>query len=299
MASLYELSDPHNVVANTALVKEIVAQNPDGSLCEVDMIKHIKRAIIQEEHVKEDCLRVIMNMPPKHCELFPATRHFITVDEGLVKMCKELDRLAYTLYPVLFTGPTGVGKEILARAMHPTWRKGKFVAVNCAAIPATLLESELFGHVKGAFTGADKERAGLFQAAEGGTLFLDEIFDMPQVLQAKLLRVLQPVGGRTYLRKVGSDTDEQYQCRIVCASMKSPQEARPDLVGRLSTFHYHVKGLNDRFHDAEAIMKHLFPLCPTNILESYITRNSQLDIIFPYNVRTLYSLGQRWMLNNA
>ena len=142
--------------------------------------------------------------------------------------------------PVLLLGETGTGKELGARAIH-AWRCGEasnFVAVNCAALTANLLESELFGHVKGAFTGADRDKAGLFEAAGSGTIFLDEISEMPPPLQAKLLRVLQE---RTF-RRVGDTRDIRCQATVIASSNRSLLEDartgrfRKDLYYRLAVF---------------------------------------------------------------
>ena len=132
---------------------------------------------------------------------------------------KEVRRLIELAAPstttILVQGETGAGKEVVARAIHEqSERKGKLVSINCSAIPSELLESELFGHEKGAFTGAEKTRAGRFEMANGGTLFLDEIGDMPLPLQAKLLRALE---SRT-IQRVGGGTDVPVDFRLVCAT---------------------------------------------------------------------------------
>jgi len=151
--------------------------------------------------------------------------------------------------PILILGETGTGKELAARAVH-AWRCGRpdsFVAVNCAALTANLLESELFGHVKGAFTGADREKTGLFEAAGDGTIFLDEISEMPPALQAKLLRVLQ----ERCFRKVGGTRDVPCSATVVASSNRELKKAvdegdfRKDLYYRLAVFPIQIRPLRD------------------------------------------------------
>ncbi|MFO7832447.1 MAG: sigma-54 dependent transcriptional regulator [Desulfuromonadaceae bacterium] len=159
--------------------------------------------------------------------------------------------------PVLISGESGTGKDMVARALHTESprRDKKFVAVNCAAIPAELQESEFFGHAAGAFTGAGSARKGLFAEAEGGTLFLDEIGEMPLDLQAKLLRILQD--GR--VRMVGENTEIQLDVRVIAATNADLEQAvkvgtfREDLYFRLETFELHVPALRERGEDLELL----------------------------------------------
>ena len=154
--------------------------------------------------------------------------------------------------PVLIHGETGTGKELIAKALHSeSGRKGQFLAINCSAITSGLLESELFGHKKGAFTGADREKEGLFSIAGGGTLFLDEIADLPLELQPKLLRVLQ----EGEIRKVGATRSEKIDTRVVAAAGKDLQEAvrdnqfRSDLYYRLAVVDINLPPLRERPED--------------------------------------------------
>jgi len=171
-----------------------------------------------------------------------------------------IERVADTTATVLVTGPSGSGKELVARALHQGSRRreGDFVAVNCAAIPAALLEAELFGARKGAFTDARVDRAGMFQAADGGTLFLDEIGELALPLQAKLLRVLQ----EREVRPVGSTTAEPVDVRVVAASNRDLRAAvadrcfREDLFYRLAVIEIAVPPLRDRAADIVPLAEH-------------------------------------------
>jgi DNA-binding NtrC family response regulator len=170
---------------------------------------------------------------------------------------KLIERVAPSNVPVLITGESGTGKELVARALHDlsARRTKPFVAVNCAAIPETLIESEIFGHEKGAFTGAVERRAGCFELAEEGTLLLDEIGEMPAATQAKLLRVLED---RAF-RRLGSKVETPIDVRIVAATNKDPQEAvengelRGDLFYRLNVFNIQMPPLRDHLVDVQAI----------------------------------------------
>jgi two-component system NtrC family response regulator len=146
---------------------------------------------------------------------------FVATDEAMLKVCRTIDKVAPTNVSVLILGESGTGKELLARALHAKSdrSKGRFVPINCAAIPEHLLESELFGHEKGAFTGAVKQTIGKIELANGGTLFLDEIGDMPMLLQAKLLRFLQD----RVIERIGGREEILVNVRVVCATNHDPQ----------------------------------------------------------------------------
>src|SRR5690348_2675081 len=162
---------------------------------------------------------------------------------------------------VLVTGESGTGKEMVARTIHRLSPRhdGPFVAVNCAALPETLIESELFGHEKGSFTGATERRPGCFEVAQSGTLLLDEIGEMPLATQAKLLRILED----SKVRRLGGKTEFEVDVRVVAATNKVPEEAvrggnlREDLYYRLNVFHVHLPPLRDRKEDIPSITETL------------------------------------------
>ncbi|MBM4363609.1 MAG: sigma 54-interacting transcriptional regulator, partial [Deltaproteobacteria bacterium] len=175
-----------------------------------------------------------------------------------------LDRVVPTDVPVLVTGESGTGKELVARALHHHGPRanGPFVSENCAAIPEPLLESVLFGHLRGAFTGATHHRVGLFEAASGGTLFLDEIGEMPISMQAKLLRVLST--GR--VRPVGGERERAVDVRIVTATHRDLRERvaagafRQDLLYRLDVLRLEVPALRERPEDIPVLVRHFLAL---------------------------------------
>ena len=181
----------------------------------------------------------------------------IATSEAMTRVCRTIEKVAPTLATTLLLGESGTGKELLARAVHELSPRAArpFVAINCAAIPDTLLEAELFGHEKGAFTGAIKQTQGKFELAEGGTLFLDEIGDMPLPLQAKLLRFLQD----RLLERIGGRERIPVDVRVVCATNKDLQamigrgEFREDLYYRLSEVTVRIPPLRERPGDATII----------------------------------------------
>ena len=172
-----------------------------------------------------------------------------------------IEKVAPTNSTVLILGETGTGKELVARALHDnsTRADNPFVAINCGALPETLIESELFGHRKGAFTGADDHRVGLFEVAHGGTIFLDEIGELPKAMQAKLLRVLE--SGE--IRRVGENKPITVDVRVVCAThrdlptMVAEEEFREDLMYRINTFEINLPPLRERIDDVPDLALHL------------------------------------------
>lgn len=183
----------------------------------------------------------------------------ITASEAMHKVLRTVERVAAADVSVMLLGASGTGKELLARALHMgSRRKGAFVAINCAAIPETLLESELFGHEKGAFTGAVKTTEGKIEAAQGGTLFLDEVGDIPLPLQVKLLRFLQ----ERVIERIGGRKAIPVDTRIVCAThrdleaMVAAETFREDLYYRLAEIVVRIPSLAERPGDALLLARH-------------------------------------------
>jgi two-component system NtrC family response regulator len=185
----------------------------------------------------------------------------VAASEGMLAVCRMIEKVAPTDVTALLLGESGTGKELLARALHRLSPRAdnNFVAINCAAIPENLLESELFGHEKGAFTGAHKQTLGKVETANGGTLFLDEIGDMPMALQAKMLRFLQ----ERVIERVGGRKEIAVDVRVVCATNHNPQELiesgafREDLYYRVSEITINIPPLRDREEGRLILARHL------------------------------------------
>lgn len=217
-------------------------------------------------------------------------------------LLEEVDSVAATPLSVLLQGETGVGKEIIAHHIHlHSERANKpLVQINCAALPETLAESELFGHTKGSFTGATENRSGRFELADGGTLFLDEIGEIPLPLQAKLLRALQ----EGEIQRMGSDETLKVDVRIIAATNRYLKEEvaakrfRADLYHRLSVFPILIPPLRDRQNDVLALAEHFLELNQhrLNIRKLILTENAQKILVsysWPGNVRELEHLLSR------
>lgn len=189
------------------------------------------------------------------------SKDIVTRSPQMLRLLEQAKLVAQSDVSVLINGQSGTGKEVLAQAIHRASPRAKkpFIAINCGALPEQLLESELFGHAKGAFTGAVSSREGLFQAAEGGTLFLDEIGDMPMALQVKLLRVLQ----ERKVRPLGSNRDIDIDVRILSATHRDLPKAmernefREDLFYRLNVVNLRIPTLSERAEDIPVLANHL------------------------------------------
>lgn len=228
--------------------------------------------------------------------------HILTSSPRMMNICKDTAKIALSRANVLISGESGTGKELIARAIHYNSRRanGPFIKVNCAALPESLLESELFGHEKGAFTGAQTLHQGLFERAHHGSLLLDEIGEMPLVLQARLLRILQ----EREFERVGGHQTIQVDIRIVAATNRNLQMMvkegtfREDLFYRLNVIHLHLPPLRERRED--------IPLLANHFLQKFSTEN-QRDIIeidpaamsllcdwsWPGNIRELSNVIER------
>jgi formate hydrogenlyase transcriptional activator len=226
----------------------------------------------------------------------------------LLNLIDEIEMVADSNCSVLIQGDTGTGKELVARAIHDAGprRTKPFIALNCAAIPAGLLESELFGHEKGAFTGAVLQTTGRFLAAHGGTLFLDEIGDMPIQLQPKLLRVLQ----EQQFERVGSARSTNVDVRIIAATnlhlqqMVAERAFRADLFYRLNVFPLRLPSLRERKEDIPVLVRHFLQK-----FGAQLDRNIEVvpqevfkvlnDYDWPGNVRELQNFVQRAMITST
>jgi len=226
-------------------------------------------------------------------------RQIVYTSPPMRRLIEMVDRVAASDATILITGESGTGKEVIARRIHVHSSRAEkpFVAINCAAIPGELLESELFGHTKGAFTGAVRERLGKFRQADGGTLFLDEIGEIPRSLQSKLLRAIQ----EKVVDVVGGDEPVGVDVRVVAATNKDLQERiregkfREDLFYRLNVVGLHVPPLRERPEDIPPLVEHFIGeldagkemAVPPRIMEELKSRS------WPGNVRELRNACER------
>lgn len=226
----------------------------------------------------------------------------------MLEVYNMIAKVAPTDAAVLVCGESGTGKELVAGAIHQRSERsdGPFVAVNCGAIAENLIESELFGHEKGAFTGADKQHAGVFEQADGGTLFLDEVTEMPLEMQVRFLRVLET----GTLRRLGSEKDKQVSVRVVAATNREPQDGveqgtfREDLMYRLAVFPIALPPLRKRGDDVHLLAAHFLSLHnKENQTEKRLTELAQQRLAayeWPGNVRQLRNMVQRaYILEDA
>ena len=226
----------------------------------------------------------------------------VTMHPAMQQLLSDAQRVAASDTSIMIVGESGTGKELLARAIHKASpRSGKnFMAVNCGAIPENLLESELFGHEKGAFTGAVRESEGLFRAADGGTLLLDEVGDMPMPLQVKLLRVLQ----EREVRPVGSVRTYPVNVRIISATHRDLKEAmdkgtfRADLYYRLNVVRLHMPALSERISDIPMLVsRHLAALAERSGDRRKVYAPEAMELLvaasWPGNVRQLFNVVEQ------
>ncbi|HEY0779605.1 MAG TPA: sigma-54 dependent transcriptional regulator [Gemmatirosa sp.] len=234
------------------------------------------------------------------------SRHEIVGRSPAIRaLIEQIERVAPTPARVLVTGENGTGKELVARALHKNSPRHKkpFIEVNCAAIPSELIESELFGHVKGSFTGAVQDRAGKFEQADGGTLFLDEVGDMSPAAQAKVLRVLQD----GVVTRIGGARTTKVDVRVVAATNKALDEEiaanrfREDLYYRLNVVPLHVPALRDRREDIPLLVRYFLSvlskqdgLPPKAVHDDAVQRLVEWD--WPGNVRELRNTVERLVI---
>jgi two-component system NtrC family response regulator len=197
----------------------------------------------------------------RQLERLEGNSQLIGASAGMERVRKLITKVAPTHSTALILGETGTGKELVARALHDQSLRSEmpFVAVNCGALPESLIESELFGHRRGSFTGADEHRVGLFEVANGGTLFLDEIGELPKAMQAKLLRFLE--SGE--IRRIGENESFTVDVRVVCATHRHVEQMvdegdfREDLMFRINTFEIRLPPLRERIEDVPQLAAHL------------------------------------------
>src|SRR5881398_1378055 len=220
--------------------------------------------------LREQLLQRPRRITPKHRAVYQSDIEMVGRSHAFIEVMKQVGRVAGTNLPVLLSGESGTGKELVASAIHH--RSGRaaktFVAVNCGAIPAELIEAELFGHVKGSFTGADRDRRGLWEEADGGTVFLDEITETSLSFQVKLLRVLQ----EGEIRRVGSNQTQKVDVRVIAASNRDVEgevkagRFREDLFYRLNTVAIVLPPLRERREDipplAQSFAERVYSLSP-------------------------------------
>lgn len=261
-----------------------------------DLLQTVKNAILNRELFRENrALRRELNRHYNFSEI-------IGTSESLKTIFAIVEKVANTNTNVLIQGESGTGKELIARAIHfNSGRSGKpFLAVNCGALPENLLESELFGHVKGAFTGAVADKKGLFRASSGGTLFLDEVGEMPQPLQVKLLRALQ----EHEVTPVGSASPTRFDARIIAATNKNLEDEveaghfREDLFYRLNVIEMTLPPLRDRREDVPMLAKHFSAKSAINqsVVEKAISKEAMSALVnydWPGNVRELENAIER------
>lgn len=258
------------------------------------LVTSIKLAIEKREMQLENTLlkEYLLTGKLEHPEAFSA---IVTKSNTMRSVFQYVEAIAKNPIPVLITGETGVGKELIARAIHDlSGRKGEFSPVNVAGVDDTLFSDTLFGHRRGAFTGADRDRKGLIEQASGGTLFLDEIGDLSLESQVKLLRLLQE--GKYY--PIGSDVAKISDARIIVAtnrditSMQEKGDFRKDLYYRLRTHHIHISPLRDRKEDIPLLVEHFLEKSSNMIGKKKPKPPKELSTLlsayhFPGNIREL------------
>ncbi len=260
---------------------------------DVDSIVRLaRRALDQKRLVEEN----------KHLRQQVKQQALVGRSPALLEVYKQVARAAQSNVPVLITGETGTGKEMVARSLHQRSARatGPFIPVDCGAIAESLMESELFGHAKGSFTGAQSARRGLFEEASGGTLFLDEIGDVGLRVQSQLLRALQ----ESEIRRVGESTAVKVDVRVVAATNKDlkalvkEERFREDLLYRLDVVHLHLPPLRERREDIPALVDHFAQSHARGGAAPVVTKEAMERLVaydWPGNVRQLENVVARAM----
>jgi len=254
-----------------------------------EMLDTVRRAV--EHAQKSNVVTTVTADTPLRYQF----ENLIATNQAMLDVCKKIERVAPTSATILINGESGTGKEVIARTLHKaSQRKDKpWVAVNCASIPEHLMESEMFGHVKGAFTGAVSDKEGLFEVANGGTLFLDEISSLPLALQGKMLRVLQ----EKELRRVGGTKNTPVDVRVIAASNTNLEQLvqqgtfRADLYYRFAVITLDIPPLRERPEDVLPLAKHfLLSEMKSAQVKTNFTKETE-DVLVAYrwpgNVREL------------
>jgi two-component system response regulator PilR (NtrC family) len=264
---------------------------------DLEDIKAIISSALDKKGVKRDDALFI-----KKVEDAVSFGNMIGKSKGMLKVYSIIKKVAETPTNVLILGESGTGKELVANAIHENSQRKNmpFEVINCGGVPESLLESELFGYVKGAFTGAYADKPGLFEIARGGTIFLDEIGDLPPLLQVKLLRVVQE---KTF-RRVGGAEEKKVDVRIISATNKNLEEKvkdgsfREDLYFRLNVIPIHIPPLRERKEDITILTKHFIEKCSKQFGKEIKTISSYaMELLmkypFPGNVRELENIIER------
>lgn len=256
-----------------------------------DELQHFTKSVLEFHHVRKD---VTLRPSLEQAEQFG---NFFTINKMMRKTLRLAQRVSPTNLTVLIEGESGTGKELVARLLHNYSPRSNapFIAINCAAISENLLESELFGHIKGSFTGAIKDRIGKFEAADGGTLFLDEIGELSPALQAKLLRILQ----EGEVERVGSNKKKKIDVRLLSATNIDIERSiaenlfREDLFYRLNTVRLRLLPLRERPEDIPVLMTHFLKTARPGLNMSTEALQKCSSYPWPGNVRELENICQR------
>ncbi|NYT86816.1 nitric oxide reductase transcriptional regulator NorR [Pollutimonas harenae] len=292
--SLYTEGRPWGIVTLDALA---IGAFDDAALAELQRYSLLLEAAIRVTALEKEnrSLKLLGSSVDDALQIVDESE-ILGASDAITQLLHELDVVADSDLPVLLTGETGVGKDLFARRLHRRSRRSQqpMVHVNCAALPESLAESELFGHVRGAFSGATSDRAGRFEAAQGGTLFLDEVGELPLSVQAKLLRALQ----NGEIQRLGTDQIIKTDVRIIAATNRQLKENtsagnfRADLYHRLSVYPVHIPPLRERGRDALILAGHFLELSRARLgvrglRLSYAAERALLHYSWPGNVREL------------